>query len=229
VRNKRILVVDDDKAVLKSVKAILESEDYGVETTREGQQALARFDSEFYDLVLLDIKLPDIDGTKLLETLHDRFPETVKIMVTGYPTLTNAVESLNVGADAYLMKPVNPQRLLKVVNDRLAQREEPQNSSRERKEPPNRSKGKPSSSKREGKKPVDEMIERALSLLQDESQKEAANRPQVRKVETKNDTTSEYAPQSPEQNFWFSLANLDLGNAGISKNPHKPENDAGAR
>ncbi len=120
--------------------------------------------------------------------------------------------------------------MLKVVKDRLAQREKAQNSSRERKNPPNRSKGKPFLPTREDRKPVDEMIEKALTLLQNErSQEKASNRLQASKVETENDTTSEYAPQSPEQSFWFSLANLDLGNAGISKTPEKPENEAGTR
>jgi len=232
--------VDDDETVLESLKGILESEGYGVDTTQEGRQALARFESQSYDLVLLDIKLPDIEGTKLLETLHDRFPEAVKIMVTGYPTLTNAVKSLNSGADAYLMKPVNPRRLLRTVKSRLDQREKTRNSRRERMEEPEkgdrsidrlRSNGKSPVVTRKENKPLDAMIERALSLLQDEgSRKRTSNRPRAKKVETKNKAaqvqkpqTTVEKPQSPEQSFWFSLANLDFGNAEASKSPKKPK------
>ncbi len=227
--NERILVVDDDETVLKSLKEILESEGYGVDTTQEGRQALARFESQSYDLVLLDIKLPDIEGTKLLETLHDRFPETVKIMVTGYPTLTNAAKSLNSGADAYLMKPVNPRRLLRTVKSRLDQREKTRNSRRERMEEPEkgerfRSNEKPPVVTRKENRPVDEMIERAISLLQDEgSRKRPSNRPRAKKVETKKKAAQVQKPQSPEQSFWFSLANLDFGNTGTPKSPKKPK------
>lgn len=238
--NEKILVVDDDETVLKSLKGILESEGYVADTAGKGQQALARFESQSYDLVLLDIKLPDIEGTKLLETLHDRFPETVKIMLTGYPTLTNAVKSLNSGADAYLMKPVNPRGLLRAVKARLAQREKTRNSRRERMEQPGkndrsidrlRSKEKPPVATRKENRPLEKMIERALSLLQDEGSRERPSRkPRVRKVETKNKATqvqkpqtTAQKPQSPEQSFWFSLANLDLGSTGISKNPKKPK------
>jgi len=247
VSNERILVVDDDEAVLKSLKGILESEGYGVDTTQEGRQALARFESQSYDLVLLDIKLPDMEGTKLLEALHDRFPEAVKIMVTGYPTLTNAVKSLNSGADAYLMKPVNPRRLLRTVKSRLDQREKARNSGRERMEEPEkgergsdrlRSNEKPPVVTRSENRPVDEMIERAISLLQDEgSRKRSSNRPRAKKVETKNKAAQVQKPQSsvpkpqkvvqnpqsPEQSFWFSLADLDFGNTGTSKSPKKPK------
>ncbi len=238
--NERILVVDDDETVLKSLKEILESQGYGVDTTQEGRQALARFESQSYDLVLLDIKLPDMEGTKLLEALHDRFPEAVKIMLTGYPTLANAVKSLNSGADAYLMKPVNPRRLLRTVKSRLDQREKTRNSRRERMEEPEkvergsdrpRSDEKPPVVKRKENRPLDEMIERAISLLQDEgSRKRPSDRPRAKKVETKNKATQvrkpqtvAQNPQSPEQSFWFSLANLDFGNTEASKSPNKPK------
>jgi len=203
------LVVDDDETVLESLKRILESEGYSVDTAEKGRQALARFESEFYDLVLLDIKLPDIEGTKLLEALHARFPDTVKIMVTGYPTLTNAVESLNSGADAYLMKPVNPRGLLKVVKARLGQRGKSQNSGHERMKQPeksdrsidrSRSNERPPAAAEKENKPLDKMIETAFSLLRDEEGGNGPpNRSRVRKVATKNNTTPVQNPQSAVQ------------------------------
>lgn len=230
--NDRILVVDDDETVLESLKGILESEGYSVDTAEKGRQALERFESESYDLVLLDIKIPDIEGTKLLETLHDRFPETVKIMLTGYPTLANAIESLNSGADAYLVKPVNPRRLLKAVKARIAQQEKARNNRHEKIEqpekgnrsidPPRSNSGHLSAAGKENK-PLDEMIETALSLLQDEG---SGNRLRVKNFGTKSNTAPIQKPESPEQSFWFSLANLDMGSTGKSETSKKPRTGA---
>jgi two-component system sensor histidine kinase/response regulator len=119
-----ILVVDDDTNILKSVKILLESNDYSVDTADTGKEAKRKISSHCYDLALLDIKLPDSEGTELLKEISEESPETVKIILTGYPTLENAVESLNMGADAYILKPVNPQALLSIVKENLRKHEE---------------------------------------------------------------------------------------------------------
>ncbi len=121
---KRILVVDDDKAILRSFKDILQSEGYNVDTAETGQEALEKTDAQFFNLVLLDIKLPDIEGTELLAEIHEYRPQTMKIMVTGHASLENAVESVNLGADAYIMKPVKPKELLRVVEEKLKEQEQ---------------------------------------------------------------------------------------------------------
>ena len=120
---KTILIVDDDKAILRSFKAILELDGYVVETAETGQEALEKSDAKFYNLALLDIKLPDIEGTELLAEMHEHRPRTMKIMVTGNATLENAVESLNLGADAYIRKPVKPEELLRIVEEKLKEQE----------------------------------------------------------------------------------------------------------
>lgn len=124
MKKKSILVVDDDKAILKSFKTILQSEGYDVDTAETGEEALEKTDAQFYNLALLDIKLPDIEGTALLAEIHEYRPKTMKIMVTGHATLQNAVESLNLGADAYVMKPVKPEELLRVVGEKLKEQED---------------------------------------------------------------------------------------------------------
>jgi len=78
--------------------------------------------SSSFDISLLDIRLPGIDGTELLGILHKEFPEMIKIMITGYPSLENAVASLKKGADAYLMKPMNPLTLLRTIKEKLHER-----------------------------------------------------------------------------------------------------------
>ena len=132
MEKKSILIVDDDRTILRSLREILEFEGYSVETVQTGQEAIEKSKTEFYNLALLDIKLPDMEGTKLLEAMHETSPRMVKIMVTGYPALQNAVESLNMGADAYLMKPVHPQRMLKVVEEKLKEQEEAKSMTEEK-------------------------------------------------------------------------------------------------
>ena len=71
--------------------------------------------AKFFNLALLDIKLPDMEGTKLLTTMHGALPKMVKIMITGYPSLENAVEALNLEAETYVIKPVKPENLLELI------------------------------------------------------------------------------------------------------------------
>ena len=122
-RKKRILIVDDDERILESFKAILESKGYSVETAKSAEEGIERIKIHDFDLALLDIKLPGMEGTDLLAFLDKNKPKMVKIMVTGYPSLENAVKSLKHGADAYIMKPVNPGNLLNVVEKKLREQD----------------------------------------------------------------------------------------------------------
>jgi len=117
----RVLIVDDDNAILRNLEKVLRIEGYDVDTARTGRDAVEKSKMGSYNLALLDIKLPDMEGTELLEKMHDTLPKMVKIMVTGYPDLENAIKSLNMGADAYLIKPVSTERLLDVVKQKLAE------------------------------------------------------------------------------------------------------------
>src|SRR3989337_1393558 len=116
---KSILIVEDDKAIIKSFKDILQSEGYSVDTAETGREAIQKSKAQFYNLVLLDIKLPDMEGTKLLTTMHETSPKMVKIMITGYPSLENAVDALNHGAGAHFLKPVKPEKLLALIEEKL--------------------------------------------------------------------------------------------------------------
>jgi len=110
------------KEILESLKAILELKGYKIDTAKTGQEAIEKSKANFYNLALLDIKLPDMEGTDLLVKMHGSEPKMMKVMLTGFPSLENAVRALNLGADAYLMKPINPKELLKVIEERLRER-----------------------------------------------------------------------------------------------------------
>ena len=131
-KGKRILVVDDDDMIRDSFKAILESEGHLVDTAKSGLEALERTEKDAYNLALLDIKLPDIEGTELLVEMHEETPRMMKIMVTGHATLENAVEALNLGADAFIMKPVRPKELMRVVEEKLKEQEDAEKMSEEK-------------------------------------------------------------------------------------------------
>jgi DNA-binding NtrC family response regulator len=116
---KSVLIVEDDKVIIKSLREILQSEGYSVDTAETGREAIEKSEIQFYNLALLDIRLPDMEGTKLLTTMHETLPKMVKIMITGYPSLENAAEALNQGADAYIIKPVKPEKLLGLIEEKL--------------------------------------------------------------------------------------------------------------
>jgi DNA-binding response OmpR family regulator len=121
VKKNKILIVDDDKGITDTLTIILNGEGY--DTATNGEMALKKAENEFFHLALLDLKLPDMSGTQVLRKLHMISPRTVIIMVTGYPTIDNAVESLNLGASAYIMKPVNPEELLRFVEEKIREQE----------------------------------------------------------------------------------------------------------
>ena len=93
---------------------------------------LRRLRRHLYNIALLDIRLPDIEGIELLKLMKDGTPRTRKIMVTGYPSIQNAITALNKNADAYLIKPVNIEKLLNTVKEQLQLQEEERQFSEEK-------------------------------------------------------------------------------------------------
>jgi DNA-binding NtrC family response regulator len=118
-KNTRILVVDDDETIRATIKVILEDEGYLVDLAGTGKEAIQKTKEKTYNVALLDIRLPDMEGVELLRLMKDNIPRTRKIMVTGYPSIKNAVGALNKNADAYLLKPVDVEKLLNTVKIQL--------------------------------------------------------------------------------------------------------------
>ena len=120
IENKpSILIVEDDANIRETLSIILQQRGYKTDAAKDGQEAIQKSKAKFFNMVLLDIKLPDMEGTKLLTTMHKDQPKMMKIMITGYPSLENAVEALNLGADAYIIKPVKPEKLLVTIREKL--------------------------------------------------------------------------------------------------------------
>ena len=120
----RILVVDDDEALAGTMKEILEISGYQAEVALDGQEAKKKFLEGFFHLALLDMKLPDTTGIELLKWIKKETPRTLVMMVTGYPNLDNAVESLNFGANAYIMKPINAKDFLNFIANKFKEQNE---------------------------------------------------------------------------------------------------------
>lgn len=115
----RILVVDDEAIVLRSCVRILGEGDYRVDTAGTGPEALQKMDSDAADLVILDIKMPGMDGIEVLRRIKETHPETEVIMVTGLSQIDTAVQCMKLGAFDYLPKPFDPTQLKSVVESAL--------------------------------------------------------------------------------------------------------------
>ena len=115
----KILVVDDDPKILEVIADVLKEGGYAVNTASDGTKAIRSIDAEFYDLVVTDLKMPEIDGMKVLRHVVDQSPETMCIILTGYGTIESAVEAIKAGAFHYITKPIKSGEILMVVEKAL--------------------------------------------------------------------------------------------------------------
>jgi two-component system response regulator AtoC len=126
--NRQILVVDDEAVVRTGIAQVLSQQGLAVATAADATQALAQLSHQQFGVVLLDIKLPDMNGVQLLKHIRQDYPDTEVIMITGYPTIAGAVECIRLGALDYLVKPFRIEELEAVVQkarDHLAQKNRP--------------------------------------------------------------------------------------------------------
>jgi len=128
----RILVIDDDKSIRDTLTAVLEEKGYAVETAENGEKAIEKSRTKFYNLALVDIRLPDMDGVQLLTTMKETVPKMVRIIITGYPSLQNAIEAVNKGADGYVIKPFNMDSVLNTIKEHLQKQREEKKYSEEK-------------------------------------------------------------------------------------------------
>ncbi|MEM3459048.1 MAG: response regulator [Candidatus Bathyarchaeia archaeon] len=128
----RILIVDDDENIRKVLVTILEEEGYTVESVDTAKKAIEATKKKFYNVALIDIRLPDMEGIELLTRMRETTPRIRKVIITGYPTLQNAVEAVNRGADAYIMKPFDMDKVLATIKEQLKKQEEEKRYSQEK-------------------------------------------------------------------------------------------------
>ena len=120
----KILVVDDDEKIIETLSLALEEEGFSVDTAKTGKEAIVKTFENFYNIAIVDWRLPDIEGTKLLGKLNETTPKMAKLMLTGYPSMDNAIDAVNNSADAFLVKPVHFENLLAKVKELLKKQEQ---------------------------------------------------------------------------------------------------------
>ena len=122
-RVQRVMVVDDDESVREYVGRLLRESDYEVAVSPSAEDALRELESSPCDLVLLDLKLPGMQGIEALRTIKERWPETDVIILTGYASVESAVHSMKAGAADYITKPFSAGHITVVVEKTLYRRE----------------------------------------------------------------------------------------------------------
>lgn len=115
----KILVLDDEEIVRVSCKKCLTPEGYDVDVAANGVEGLAMTENNRYDVILTDLKMPDMDGMEFLARVKERHPDTKVIMITGYSTVEHAVKAMRMGAYNYIEKPFTPDALIDAVKEAL--------------------------------------------------------------------------------------------------------------
>jgi DNA-binding response OmpR family regulator len=120
---KRILIFDDDEMVLMALGELLKPEGYDVQTVSSATEALQKLDQNDYDLLMLDVIMPEVDGFELCKKIRglDRYKDTPIVFLTAKSREEDRVRGLEVGANLFLSKPISPDKLLGIVSDALGQ------------------------------------------------------------------------------------------------------------
>ena len=116
----RILVIDDEAGIRESLEVLLGLEGYAPSTAPDGEAGLRMLELENFDLVLLDLALPGQSGLELLPQIKERQPELPVIMITAYGTVDNVVEAVRAGAENFVQKPWDNEKLLADIRSAIA-------------------------------------------------------------------------------------------------------------
>jgi DNA-binding NtrC family response regulator len=118
----RILIVDDEEIVIRSCLRILDGDEFQVESVRDGREALSKVEENSYDVMILDVMMPNIDGLEVLRRVKETHPNVDVIMITGLSQIDTAVQAMKLGAFDYISKPFEPDELKLVVQRALERR-----------------------------------------------------------------------------------------------------------
>ncbi len=116
---KKVLIVDDEGSILESLKGVLEDEGYEVQACPSGRSALQVIQEAMFDLVMLDIRMPDMDGIATLQKIRQMHPEIPVVMMSGHGTIETAVKTTKLGAYDYVEKPLSVDKVLLTVRHAL--------------------------------------------------------------------------------------------------------------
>lgn len=119
IEKARILVVDDEEVVRLSHVRTLSGDLWNVEVVRNGRDALQMMGQQPFDVVLLDLRMPEMDGLTVLKTIKAQWPESEVIIITGYPAVETAKQAVTLGAYDYLAKPVDPDEVLSATSSAM--------------------------------------------------------------------------------------------------------------
>lgn len=117
--NVKILIVDDDPIVLHSCKRVFEAEGFEVCMVPSADKALEVMKNKTFDILLIDVKMPERDGMYLMRAVKKQWPEVPIVVMSGYPTPETIAEGLRLGAEEFIAKPFTPDELLKIVRQVL--------------------------------------------------------------------------------------------------------------
>jgi len=117
-----ILIVDDEEVVRRSHLRSLADTGCHAQAAEDGSEALRVMEKDPFDVVLLDLRMPGLDGMDVLKTIKERWPDSEVVVITGYPTIESAKEAVRLGAYNYIAKPVGPDDVIKAANDAINQK-----------------------------------------------------------------------------------------------------------
>jgi DNA-binding NtrC family response regulator len=118
----RVLIIDDESVICDACRLVLAEKGHGVDDCMTGRAGLLAVERGTYDLILLDMKLPDIDGTEVLKAVREKTPAPCVIVMTGYSTMSNAINAMKLGAADYLAKPFTDDELIEAIEKTCANR-----------------------------------------------------------------------------------------------------------
>jgi len=117
-----ILIVDDEEIVRRSHLRSLAETGCHAEAAGSGHEALRVMEQHPFDVVLLDLRMPGLDGLDVLKTIKQRWPDSEVVVITGYPSIESAKEAVRLGAQNYIAKPVGPEDVIRAANDAWTQK-----------------------------------------------------------------------------------------------------------
>lgn len=115
----KMLIVDDELSVCRGCERIFKEEGYSIKFALSGEEGLEKAEKEIFDVIIVDLKMPDMSGMDIVKTIRQKQPDVALIMITGYASVPTAVEAMKLGAQEYLPKPFTPDEITQVVEKAL--------------------------------------------------------------------------------------------------------------